>query len=161
MYHDALRAAKAQAFASRRAQLDALPSSSAVSDRTTERMYLLAHRLLTQGHYEESHRYFSCLALLRPTRAKYWQGLAVTLRMMMRYAQATDVYRYVSLLEPDEARHELDIAECLLLQREFVAGKQTLDRLIDSCRNPKGADKVFQRAKTLRDLVASDAHRTT
>lgn len=155
MYQDALRSAKAQAFAPRRAQLDALPSSSAVSDRTTERMYLLAHRLLMQGQYEEAQGYFALLAVLRPTRAKYWQGLAVTLRMMLRYAQAMDVYRYVSLLEPDEPRHELDLAECLLLQHEYAAGKQTLDRLIDSCRDPKSAGKVFQRAKALRDLITT------
>lgn len=156
MYKDSRRQQMAQAIAGVRAKMDALPNASRMSQQEVESIYGLGYRELEQGHYPEAFRCFSVLSLLKPTSARYWRGLALSCRMLAQYGVAADIYRFVGALEPDDPQHDLDLAECLLLQHKVNAARETFERLIASCTNVKSAEKVSSRARALLGMIPAD-----
>jgi type III secretion system low calcium response chaperone LcrH/SycD len=136
-----------------KAGLEALPSNSRLSDADTEVVYSLAYQMVAQARYETAFRYFSLLALYRPTTVKYLQGLALCYRMLERYDEALNVYSYLAVIDPTGAQHSLDIAECLMLKRDFEEAKQTVEMVIRYCKENKAPDKVRDRAEALSTLM--------
>lgn len=134
--------------------LEALPSSSRLSNADTEAIYALAHQLVAQARYETAFRYFSLLTLYKPTNVTYLRGLALTYRMLERYDEALNVYSFLATIDPNEPQHTLDIAECLLLRRDLDEAKQTVEMIIGYCKENSASDKVRSRAEALHDLVA-------
>lgn len=135
--------------------LEALPSSSRLTQADCDAIYALAHQLVVQNRSETAYRYFSLLTLYKPTNVAYLQGLALTYRMLERYDEALNVYSFLATIEPDNLDHSLAIVECLLLQREFEEAQQTVTLLLQCCRETPGQGKAGDRAQALFDLLSS------
>lgn len=134
-------------------RLRTLPGYTALDDSAAEALYGLAYHRLEQAHLEDAKRFFSALAFVKPTQAKYWRGLALTERLLTNYHAAAQLYKYIALLEPGNPQHELDLAECQLLLKDYGAARITFDALIASCGEDQKANAVLMRAKTLRELT--------
>lgn len=134
--------------------LDALPSSTRLSDGETEAIYALAHQFVVQARHEVAFRYFSLLVLYRPANVKFLQGLALTHRMLERYDEAINVYSFLATIDPDNLRHSMDIVECLLLKQEVDDARRTVQSLVAACKQ-SGDDKALaERAQAMIDLLA-------
>lgn len=135
--------------------LEALPSSSRLSQADTEAIYALAHQLVVQGRYETAHRYFSLLTLYKPTDTTYLQGLALCYRMLERYDEALNVYSFLSVLAPENLDHGIAIAECLMLKREFHEAQDTMALVLQHCKEKAIEDRSSIRAHALWELLIS------
>ncbi len=133
--------------------LDALPSSSRLSQADTDAIYALAHQLVVQGRYETAYGYFSLLTLYRPTDVAYLQGLALCYRMLERYEEALNVYSFLATIDPQEVDHSIAIAECLLLQRELAEARATVELVLQFCQENPVPARSGARAQALRELL--------
>jgi type III secretion system low calcium response chaperone LcrH/SycD len=137
--------------------LEALPSSSRLSNADTEAIYALAHSSVAQGRYETAYRYFSLLTLYKPTNLAYLTGLARTYRLMERYDEALNVYSFLATIDPQEPEHTLAIAECLMLQRDLAEAQRTVELVIRYCKENQAPDEVRTRAEAFSGLMAGAA----
>ncbi|HZY20508.1 MAG TPA: tetratricopeptide repeat protein [Ramlibacter sp.] len=141
--------------------LEALPGSARLSNADVEAVYALAHQLVAQARYETAFRYFSLLTLYRPTEVRYLRGLALCHRMLERYGEAMNVYAFLATIEPHEPQHSLDIAECLLLQRDLEEARRTVELVIRYCQQgAAGGERVRKRAEALAGLMAAKGEAT-
>jgi type III secretion system low calcium response chaperone LcrH/SycD len=140
-----------------KAALEQLPSSARLSNADTEAIYALAHSSVAQGRYETAYRYFSLLALYRPTNVTYLTGLARTYRLMERYEEALNVYSFLATIDPGEPEHTLAIAECLLLQRDLAEAQRTVEMVIRYCKENQVPEKVRSRAEAVSALMTGAA----
>lgn len=140
--------------------LEALPSSSRLSQADTDAIYALAHQLVVQGRYETAYRYFSLLTLYKPTNTTYLQGLALCYRMLERYAEALNVYSFLSVIAPENLDHGIAIAECLMLQREFSEAQETMALVLQHCKENAIQDKNSVRAAALWELLTTQKQGT-
>lgn len=133
--------------------LEALPSSSRLSNADTDAIYALAHQLVVQGRYETAYRYFSLLTLYKPTNVTYLQGLALCYRMLERYDEALNVYSFLATIDTENLEHSMAIVECLLLKREFDEARQNVELVLQYCKENAVADKSSERAQVLMELL--------
>lgn len=140
------------------AQLAALPSSKRLNHADTEAIYADAYGLVVQGRYADALKRFGLLILYRPSEAKYWAGLGVCNRHLGRYDEAISAFAFAANIDAGEPEHMLAIAECELLKHSLVDARESLQLVIDYCREREGFDKTRRRAEALLDLVAKGPH---
>lgn len=135
--------------------LEALPSSSRLSNADTDAIYALAYQFVAHGRYESAYGYFSLLTLYKPTNVTYLQGLALCYRMLERYDEALNVYSFLATIDPDNLDHHMAIIECLLLKRDYEEAQQTVTSLLQYCKENAITGKVGDRAEALLGLLSS------
>lgn len=141
-----------QAFATARAALEALPSSHLVTADEAEAIYGIVHGAITQGHHEIALRYLAMLTFLKPTEPRYLAALALTYKRVGLVDEALKVYSFIALLEPDEMRHPLAVAECHLLLQSPQKAWPLLGFVLDSIQGVAGLEKLNARAQALLKL---------
>ncbi|GAB1387134.1 hypothetical protein MASR1M59_22820 [Melaminivora sp.] len=146
-------AAAVQSVLNLKQALEALPSSSRLSQADTDTIYALAHQLVVQGRYEAAYGYFSLLTLYKPTNVTYLKGLALCYRQLEHYNEALNVYSLLATIDPDEVEHSIAIAECLMLQRELEEARATVDLILQYCQENSVAPKSSTRARALHELL--------
>ena len=143
-----------------KAALEALPSSSRLSNVDADVIYALAYNLVMQGRHEAAYRYFSLLTLYQPTNIDYLAGLAHSYRMLELFAEALNIYSFLAVIDPDQPEHTLAIAECLLLQKEVQEARDTVAmvlRYCDQTTSPtESTRKVRDRATAISQLIAGE-----
>ncbi len=138
--------------------LQALPSSSRLTDEQLEVIYALAYAHVTQGQYAQALPIFSILAIYGPTRRHYLAGLAVCLEKCGRYEEAIHMYSLLITLFPGSLEPALQVAECLLRLGQFADAAQELDRVLACIAESQGRFDAFRpRAQVLRDLAEKQA----
>jgi type III secretion system low calcium response chaperone LcrH/SycD len=137
-----------------KAALEALPSSSRLSQADTDAIYALAHQLVMQGRYETAFRYFSLLTLYKPTDITYLQGLALTYRMLERYDEALNVYSFLAVLDPENLDFGIAIAECQMLKHDFNEAQETMALVLQHCKEKSIHNNASIRAGALWDLLS-------
>jgi hypothetical protein len=75
--------------------------------------------------------------------------------MLERYDEALNVYSFLAVIDPLDPQHTLDIADCLMLKRDFEEAKQTVEMVIRYCQENKADEKVRDRAEALATLMKS------
>lgn len=133
--------------------LEALPSSTRLSQTESDTIYALAHQMVVQGHYETAYGYFSLLVLYKPTHVSYLKGLALCYRMLERYAQALSVYSFLAVIDAQQVEHSIAIVECLLLQREVNEARATVALVQQFCDANTVPAKTAARVQALHDLL--------
>lgn len=133
--------------------LEALPSSSRLSNADTDAIYALAHQMVVQGRYETAYGYFSLLVLYKPTNVSYLKGLALCYRMLERYDQALHVYSFLGAIDPQEVEHSMAIVECLLLKRDITEARNTIALILQFCAENPVPEKSSARAQALHELL--------
>ncbi|MBW7899921.1 MAG: hypothetical protein H3C26_00460 [Rhodocyclaceae bacterium] len=149
-----------QEVARLKAQLEALPSGARLKPSDTEVIYAQAYQYVAQGHFDMAFRYFSLLTLYRPTCIAYLAGLALSYKMLRRYAEALSVYSFMAAIDAGEPQHTLAIAECLLLAGAEDEARQTLDMVVRFCRErpgDAGCAKAGERAQAMAALLSPGA----
>lgn len=143
-----------------KAALEALPSSSRLSNVDANAIYALAYNLVVQGRHEAAYRYFSLLTLYQPTNVDYLVGLANSYRMLEHFAEALNVYSFLAVIDPEQPEHTLAIAECLLLQKEVQEARDTVAMVLRYCDQNASqlgtTDKVRDRALVISQLIAGE-----
>lgn len=143
-----------------KAALEALPSSSRLSNVDANVIYALAYNLVVQGRYEAAYRYFSLLTLYQPTNVDYLTGLAHCYRMLELFSEALNIYSFLAVIDPEQPEHTLAIAECLLLQKEVQEARDTVAMVLRYCdqhvSQPGTTDKVRSRAQAISQLIAGE-----
>ena len=146
-----------QAVSDFKAALNALPSSGRLSRADADAIYALAYSFISQGQYESAFRYFSLLTLFQPTNFVYLTGLALTHKLLERYAEAISVYSLLALIDSADPAHTLGVAECQLLQRDYEEATKNLELVIRFCREQGRSDRVLSRAEGLLALTQKGA----
>ena len=149
--------AASEAIQGFRAELEALPSSARLSLSDTEVIYAQAYQYVAQGQFDMALRYFSLLTLYRPTCIAYLAGLALSYKMLRRYAEALSVYSFMAAIDAEEPQHTLAIAECLLLAGAYDEARRTLDMVVRFCQEQPGHAKAGERAQAMTALLSSGA----
>ncbi|WP_454006041.1 SycD/LcrH family type III secretion system chaperone [Alcaligenes sp. Marseille-Q7550] len=138
--------------------LQALPSSSRLTDEQLEVIYALAYAHVMQEQYAQALPLFSILAVYGPTRRHYLAGLAVCLEMCGRYEEAILMYSLLTTLFPGSLEPSMQVAECQLMLGQFSDALQELDRVLACIAESQGRFDAFQpRAQLLRDLAEKQA----
>lgn len=150
-------AAPSEVVAQFKAELEALPSKARLSDTDVQVIYAQAYQYVAQGHFDMAFRYFSLLTLYRPTHIAYLAGLALSYKMLKRYAEALGVYSFMAAIDAGEPQHTLAIAECLLLAGAYDEARQTLDMVVRFCQEQPGHDKAGERARAMAALLSPGA----
>lgn len=133
--------------------LEALPSSSRLSQADTDAIYALAHQMVVQGRYETAYGYFSLLTLYKPTNVSYLKGLALCYRMLERYDEALNVYAFLATIDAQEVDHSIAIVECLLLKRELDEARATMALILQFCAENPVPAKTSARVQALHELL--------
>lgn len=136
------------------AELEALPSSARLSPSESAVIYAQAYQYVAQGHFDMAYRYFSLLTLYRPTSIAYLAGLALSYKMLRRYAEALSVYSFMAAIDAEEPQHTLSIAECLLLAGAEEEARRTLDMVVRFCRQRPDHDKAAKAGERAQAMMA-------
>lgn len=140
--------------ASLKAALDTLPSNQRLSQDDCKAVYGLAYHAVAQGHFETAFRYFSLLTLYRPTEPAYLSGLALSYKLLKRYAEALSVYSFLAVTDTGgEPQHTLSIVECLLLLGAYEEARNTLDLVQRFCEESGAHAKAAERAQALASML--------
>ena len=138
--------------------LQALPSSSRLSNAQLEVIYALAYAHVTQGQYAQALPVFSILATYGPTRRHYIAGLALCLEQCGRYEEAISMYSLLITLFPSSPEPALQVAECLLMLGRTAEAVEELDRVLLCIAESGGEhDALRPRAQVLRELASRKA----
>lgn len=140
-----------------KAELEALPSSTRLSPSDTKVIYAQAYQYVAQGQFGMAFSYFSLLTLYRPTCMAYLAGLALSYKMLRRYAEALSVYSFMAAIDHGEPQHTLAIAECLLLAGDYDEARRALDMVVRFCQEESGHAKAGERAQAMAALLSSGA----
>lgn len=134
--------------------LEALPSSSRLTNEQLEVIYALAYAHVMQGQYAQALPVFSILATYGPTRKHYLAGLALCLQMCGRYEEAISMYSLMIALYPGNPEPALQVAECHLMLGRPDEARDELDRVLRAIAEAGGAyDSCKPRAQVLMGLV--------
>jgi type III secretion system low calcium response chaperone LcrH/SycD len=136
-----------------RHQLEALPSAKRLPDGAVGHIYSMACNLLRQGKNEGALGYFRVLTLYRPTEARYLAGLAVCSQVLGNYDQAIMNFAFAAHVEPGNPEYMLAIAECELLQKNYVQAHQSLDIVVQYCKESGRFDQTRLRAEGMLVLI--------
>lgn len=134
--------------------LDALPSNKRLSAEQLEVIYSLAYAHVVQQQYEQALPLFTFLSQYGPTRKHYLSGLALSLRMVGRYAEAINIYSLVLVLFPDSLEAALHIAESQIGQGERGQARISLSQLVEAS---EGNPDLQNRARALLELLSRGA----
>lgn len=146
--------ATADAFVSQlKKALDALPSSSRLNQDACETIYFLARQLVQQGKMERAQGFFSVLVLYAPLNTRYRSGMALTSKALAQYDKALLALDFNTVLEPDEPRHALLRAECLIAKGDIEAARSSLALTLDLCAGKQSAQKLSQQANALLTII--------
>jgi len=134
--------------------LQALPSSSRLTNEQLEVIYALAYAHVIQGQYAQALPVFALLATYGPTRKHYIAGLALCLQMCERYEEAVSMYSLMTTLFPGSPEAALQAAECLLMLGRTEEARQELDRVLRCIAEAGGQYDAWKpRAQVLMGLV--------
>ncbi|MFD0669012.1 tetratricopeptide repeat protein [Ramlibacter sp. MAHUQ-53] len=135
--------------------LEELPSSNLLTDAEAESIYALARQQVAAGQHEAAFRQFCMLTTFKPTQPRYLNGLALAHRLLGRFEDAMEVYHFALQLDPDDPRHALNVAECLLLMQRPQDALAALEVVIRFCEGRDTVPGVLSRAKALAELLSS------
>lgn len=97
---------------------------NALSLKEQEAAYTLGYEHYEKGEWRKAKRLFLTLVYANPSEGMYWKGLASTLQMQERYAEAVQAWALVALLDERAPLPHFHAAECLLaLDEKKEAGK--------------------------------------
>lgn len=144
-------------------RLESLPSSSRLNPEACETIYFLARNLVLQGQMERAQGFFSVLCLYAPLNTRYRSGMAISSRALGQFDKALLALNFNTLLEPDEPRHALLRAECLIAKGDIEAARNSLALTLDLCVGKLDAQTLTlsERAKALLALTAHDKPQTS
>jgi len=134
--------------------LEALPSSSRMTNEQLEVIYALAYAHVTQGQYAQALPVFTILATYGPTRKHYIAGLALCLQMCERYEEAISMYSLMATLFPGSPEPALQVAECFLMLGRTDEAHDELERVLRCIAEAGGQYDAWKpRAQVLAGLV--------
>ena len=116
----------------------------ALSPKEREIAYSLGYQHYEAGEFRLAKKLFLTLVYADPAQGLYWKGLAATLQMQERYAEAAQAWAMVALLNEKDPLPHFHAAECLLVLDEKSEAKKALQCAIE---------RLLKEDKQLREQI--------
>jgi type III secretion system low calcium response chaperone LcrH/SycD len=108
-----------------------LASSKRFNDQELEAMYNVGHGLFAQKKYQEALNIFATLGLYRPLEVRYITAHAVCQKLLKRHGHAINIFKMAAMLEPNDPKTLMQIAECLLAQGQKSQAYEYLEQVLE------------------------------
>lgn len=105
-----------------------------LSKEASELVYSDAYAMYRQGHYAKAEQLFRLLSIHHTFEPKFWMGLAGSLQMQKKYAEAVKAYNLVYALDGSAYKACFHCAECYFSLNDKKHGIKALNLAIDAIK---------------------------
>ncbi|KEQ18909.1 hypothetical protein GZ78_02325 [Endozoicomonas numazuensis] len=126
-----------------------------MSDDAMEAIYSVAYNLYQGGKYEEAQKVFQFLCFYDHFNRKYFMGLGACQQMMKEYDNAIEIFTFATVLDSDDPRPMIYIADCHLAMGDKEKAKMSYETAIEWAGSASCYEDEKQRAQNMLENLSS------
>jgi Flp pilus assembly protein TadD len=143
---DAIRALKEK--------VEALPGHMRFSDEQIDMIYCVAHSIFMQGKLESACSIFQTLLIYRPLDIRILTAFGLCCKQLGMFEQAIPALTCAYLLDSEDVKLAVHIAECLAALGKYEQSSQILDPLLQLSEVDASLENIQKRASALKHMLS-------
>lgn len=135
-------------------KVEALPGYMRFSDEQIDMIYCVAHSIFMQGKLESACSIFQTLLIYRPLDIRILTAFGLCCKQLGMFEQAIPALTCAYLLDSEDVKLAVHIAECLAAIGKYEASSQILDPLLQLSEVDASLLNIQKRASALRHMLS-------
>jgi tetratricopeptide (TPR) repeat protein len=137
-----------------REKVEALPGYMRFSNEQIDIMYCIAYSIFMQGKLESACSIFQTLLIYRPLDSRILTAFGLCCKQLGMFEQAIPALTCAYLLDSEDVKLAVHIAECLAALGKYEASSQILDPLLQLSEIDASLDNIQKRAGALKHMLS-------
>ncbi len=137
-----------------RAKVETLPSYMRFSDEQIDIMYFIAHSIFMQGKLESACSIFQTLLIYRPLDIRILTAFGLCCKQLGMFEQAIPALTCAYLLDSEDVKLAVHIAECLAALGKYEESSHILDPLLQLSELDASLANIQKRAGALKHMLS-------
>jgi tetratricopeptide (TPR) repeat protein len=132
----------------------ALPGYMRFSNEQIDMIYCVAHSIFMQGKLESACSIFQTLLIYRPLDSRILTAYGLCCKQLGMFEQAIPALTCAYLLDSEDVKHAVHIAECLAALGKYEESSQILDPLLQLTEVDASLANIQKRAGALKHMLS-------
>ncbi len=135
-------------------KVEALPGYIRFSNEQIDMIYCVAHSIFIQGKLESACSIFQTLLIYRPLDIRILTAFGLCCKQLGMFEQAIPALTCAYLLDSDDVKLGVHIAECLAALGKYEQSSQILDPLLQLSEVDVSLVNIQKRASALKHMLS-------
>lgn len=135
-------------------KVEALPGYMRFSNEQIDMIYCVAHAIFMQGKLESACSIFQTLLIYRPLDIRILTAFGLCCKQLGMFEQAIPALTCAYLLDSEDVKLGVHIAECLAALGKYEQSSQILDPLLQLTEVDASLANIQKRAGALKHMLA-------